>query len=52
MINYEALRESPAYERDIYSELKRIEARGKKKKQNRNGIIILISQISRAANPA
>jgi len=33
MRNYEALRERPAYPRDIYSELKRIEERGKRKKQ-------------------
>ena len=33
MRNYEVLRERPVYRRDIYSELKRIEERGKRKKQ-------------------
>ena len=36
MRNYEALRERPAYKRDVYSELKRIEERGKRKKQVRD----------------
>ncbi len=30
MINYEALREPPKYKRDIYSDLKRIEERGRR----------------------
>jgi len=39
MRNYEALRETPAYRRDIYSELKRIEERGKRKKNNRKPLL-------------
>ena len=49
MRNYEVLRERPAYKRDIYLELKRIEEKGKKRKQNGNGMIVLISNLARAA---
>ncbi len=42
MRNYEALREKPAYPRDIYSELKRIEERGKRKKQKQQKILTRI----------
>ena len=42
MRNYEVLREKPAYQRDIYSELKRIEERGKRKKQQKQKILTRI----------
>ena len=47
MMNYEVLRERPAYKRDIYSELKRIEERGKRKKQQK--ILTRIFGSSKAA---
>lgn len=52
MRNYEVLREKPAYERDIYSELKRIEERGKRKKQNRKGKILRLFRTGSTARTA
>ena len=49
MINYEVLRERPAYKRDIYSELKRIEERGKRVKKSREGKILRLFRIGSTA---
>ena len=39
MRNYEVLREVPAYKRDVYSDLKRIEERGKRRKGKEKSLL-------------
>ena len=45
MRNYEVLREPPRYRRDVYSDLKRIEERGKRRKKNRENWILSLVRI-------